>query len=317
MEKNKRIGTKFKEFALSTIAVNNRKTVYLVLAILLIGGISSYQNMSREAFPEIQIPEIYVNVPYPGNSPEIVRDKIIKPLEKELNTIAGIDEIKSTAMQDFGIINIKFDFSVSPDDAKDLVEEAYNDAKTDKRFAKDLPLPPTIAQMDITAMPIINLNLSGDFPVQYLNNKAEYLEDLIEAIPEISGIEIRGVQDRKLKIEVNKFKAEAAKVSFQDIEAAIQNDNLMMGAGNMSIDGIDHFVVIDGKLNSIDKLKQLVVKHEDNDDVFLHEVADISFGDTDTTSFARQSDNPVVMIDIKKRSGANVINAIDKVKAGC
>ena len=152
-------------------------------------------------------------------------------------------------------------------------------------------------------MPIINLNLSGDFPVQYLNNKAEYLEDLIEAIPEISGIEIRGVQDRKLKIEVNKFKAEAAKVSFQDIEAAIQNDNLMMGAGNMSIDGIDHFVVIDGKLNSIDKLKQLVVKHEDNDDVFLHEVADISFGDTDTTSFARQSDNPVVMIDIKKRSG--------------
>ena len=88
----------------------------------------------------------------------------------------------------------------------------------------------------------------------------------------------------------------------------------MMGAGNMSIDGIDHFVVIDGKLNSIDKLKQLVVKHEDNDDVFLHEVADISFGDTDTTSFARQSDNPVVMIDIKKRSGSNVINAIDKVK---
>ena len=71
-----------------------------------------------------------------------MRDKIIKPLEKELNTIAGIDEIKSTAMQDFGIINIKFDFSVSPDDAKDLVEEAYNDAKTDKRFAKDLPLPP-------------------------------------------------------------------------------------------------------------------------------------------------------------------------------
>ena len=314
MEKNKTIVDKFKEFALSTIAVNNRKTVYLVLAILLIGGISSYQNMSREAFPEIQIPEIYVNVPYPGNSPEIVRDKIIKPLEKELNTIAGIDEIKSTAMQDFGIINIKFDFSVSPDDAKDLVEEAYNDAKTDKRFAKDLPLPPTIAQMDITAMPIINLNLSGDFPVQYLNNKAEYLEDLIEAIPEISGIEIRGVQDRKLKIEVNKFKAEAAKVSFQDIESAIQNDNLMMGAGNMSIDGIDHFVVIDGKLNSIDKLKQLVVKHEDNDDVFLHEVADISFGDTDTTSFARQSDNPVVMIDIKKRSGSNVINAIDKVK---
>ena len=74
-------------------------------------------------------------------------------------------------MQDFGIINIKFDFSVSPDDAKDLVEEAYNDAKTDKRLLKIFRYLPTIAQMDITAMPIINLNLSGDFPVQYLTIK--------------------------------------------------------------------------------------------------------------------------------------------------
>jgi len=314
METKKSIGTKFKEFALSTLAVNNRKTVYLVLAILLIGGYSSYKNMSREAFPEVQIPEIYVNVPYPGNSPEIIRDKIVKPLEKELNTIKGIDVIKSTAMQDFAVLDIKFDFSIKPDDAKDLVTEAYNDAKTNKSFAKDLPFPPTIAKMDINDFPIINLNLSGDFPVQYLNNKAEYLKDKIEAISEISSVDIRGVQDRKLKIEVDKFKAEAKKVSYNDIEQAIQNDNLMMGAGNLSIDGIEHFVVINGKLNSIEKIEQLVVKHEDNDDVFLYEVAKVSFGDVDTTSFARQSDNPVVMLDIKKRAGANIIKAIDQMK---
>jgi len=314
METKKSIGTKFKEFALSTMAVNNRKTVYLIIVILLLGGYSSYQNMSREAFPAIEVPEIYVNVPYPGNSPEIIRDKIIKPLEKELNTIKGIDVIKSTAIQDFAVLDIKFDFSIKPDDAKDLVTEAFNDAKTNKSFAKDLPFPATIAKMDINDFPIINVNLSGDYPVQYLNGKAEYLKDKIESIAEISSVDIRGVQDRKLKIEVDKYKAEAKKVSYRDIEQAVQNDNLMMGAGNLSIDGIDHFVVINGKLSNIEKIKQLVVKHENNDDVFLHEVADVSFGDVDTTSFARQSDNPVVMLDIKKRSGANIIMAIDQMK---
>lgn len=83
---------KWREFGLSSVAVNNRKTVYLIITLLLIGGISAYNNMPRESFPQIQVPEIYVNVPYPGNSPEIITDKIIKPFEKELNKLKGIEK---------------------------------------------------------------------------------------------------------------------------------------------------------------------------------------------------------------------------------
>ncbi len=311
MEKNK---PSLKEFALSTLSVKNRKTVYLILAILVLGGAMAYQRMARESFPEIQVPEIYVNVPYPGNSPEIIRDKIVKPLEKELNKKKGIDKIKSTAIQDFAVLVVTFEFSVTPDDAKDLVEEALSDARSTKSFAQDLPVEPTVAKMDVNEFPILNINLSGNYPVQFLKEKAEDLKDKIEAISEISSADIRGVQDQKMKIEMKKYAAEAKKVSFHDVETAIQNNNLTIGAGNISVDGIDHFVIIDGKFKTEEEIRNLVVKHEGSDDVFLHEVATVTFGDTDTTSYARQNDNPVVMIDIKKRAGSNIVNAIDNVK---
>ena len=92
---------KWREFGLSSVAVNNRKTVYLIITLFLLGGISAYNNMPRESFPQIQVPEIYVNVPYPGNSPEIITDKIIKPFEKELNKLKGIEKINSTAIMCF------------------------------------------------------------------------------------------------------------------------------------------------------------------------------------------------------------------------
>ena len=115
----------WREFGLSSVAVNNRKTVYLIILILLIGGLTGYQNMPRESFPQIQVPEIYVNIPYPGNSPEIITDKIVKPFEKELNKLKGIEKIESTAIQDFGIVKIEFDFAITPKDAKRAVKKLY------------------------------------------------------------------------------------------------------------------------------------------------------------------------------------------------
>ena len=305
---------KWKEFALSSAAVNNRKTVYLVIIILLLGGISAYKNMPRESFPQIQVPEIYVNIPYPGNSPEIITDKIIKPFEKELNKLKGIEKITSTATQDFGVLKIEFDFAITPKEAKRAVEEALTDARSTKTFAQDLPVEPTIQEIDVNEFPIINVNLSGEYPVDILKEKADLIKDKLEAISEINAVDIRGVQEKKVKIEIRKFDAEANRISFSDVESAIQGENTTIGAGNLQIDGVDNFIIIDGKFKDIKDLDNLVVKHENNDNVYLRDIANISFSDSDTTSYARQNGQPVVMLDIKKRAGANIINAIDKLK---
>ena len=305
---------KWKEFALSSAAVNNRKTVYLVIIILLLGGISAYKNMPRESFPQIQVPEIYVNIPYPGNSPEIITDKIIKPFEKELNKLKGIEKITSTATQDFGVLKIEFDFAITPKEAKRAVEEALTDARSTKTFAQDLPVEPTIQEIDVNEFPIINVNLSGEYPVDILKEKADLIKDKLEAISEINAVDIRGVQEKKIKIEIRKFDAEANRISFSDVESAIQGENTTIGAGNLQIDGVDNFIIIDGKFKDFKDLDNLVVKHENNDNVYLRDIANISFSDSDTTSYARQNGQPVVMLDIKKRAGENIINAIDKLK---
>jgi len=304
----------WREFGLSSLAVNNRKTVYLIITIFLLGGISAYKNMPRESFPQIQVPEIYVNVPYPGNSPEIIADKIIKPFEKELNKLKGIEKITSTATQDFGILKIEFDFGITPKDAKRAVEEALSDARSSKTFAQDLPVEPTIQEIDVNEFPIININLSGEYPVDILKEKADLIKDRLESISEINAVEIRGVQEKKVKIEIRKFDAEANRVSFGDIESAIQSENTTIGAGNLKIDGIDNFILIEGKFKDFRDFNNLVVKHEDNDNVYLRDVANVSFSDSDTTSYARQNSQPVVMLDVKKRAGENIINAIDKLK---
>jgi len=305
---------KWREFGLSSLAVGNRKTIYILILVLLTGGIGSYFDMPRESFPEVQVPEIYVNIPYPGNSPEIIADKIIKPFEKELNKIKGIEKIKSTSIQDFAVLVVEFDFAISPKEGKRLVEDALSDARADKAFAQDLPVEPTIQEMDVNEFPIININLSGKYPVDFLKKKADLLKNNIENLPEINAVDIRGVQEKKLKIEIRKFDAEAKQISFSDIESAIQAENITTGAGNIKIDGIDHFVIIEGKYENYQSLNNLVVKHEDAKNIYLWEVADVSFGDADTSSYARQNGQPVVMLDVKKRAGANIINAIDQIK---
>ncbi len=310
-----KIKSKFTEFLLTSAAVRNHKTVYLILAMIIIGGISSYLSMPREAFPEIEIPTVFVSVPYPGNSPEIIRDKIIRPLEQKLNKVNDIKKVKATAKQDFGLVIVEFDVGVSSDEARRRVEDAVAEAQADKEFARDLPTEPTVAKMDVKEIPIININMSGDFPVSFLKDKAEFLKDKLENVPEINEVNIRGVQDQKMKIEIRKHDAEDKGVSFRDIEGALRNDNLAIGAGSLLLDGVNHFVMIDGKFKSPEDISNLIVKHDPGKDIKLSEVADVRFGDVDVTSYARQNGDPVVMLDIKKRSGANIINAVDKAKA--
>ena len=109
--------TKLKEFKLSTLAIGNKTTVFVLTAIILFAGIMAYTSMPKESFPEIIIPTIYVGTPYPGNSPLDVEKLITKPIEKEINAITGVDKITSTSTQGYSSISVEFNFDISPTEA--------------------------------------------------------------------------------------------------------------------------------------------------------------------------------------------------------
>ena len=118
--------TKLREFGLTTWSITNRTTVFVLIAIITLSGISSYLTVPKESFPEVIIPEVYIGTPYPGNSPTNIEKLITRPLEKEINTITGVDEITSTSIQGYSAIDVKFDFDVSPSEALRKVKDAVD-----------------------------------------------------------------------------------------------------------------------------------------------------------------------------------------------
>jgi len=303
-----------KEFKLSSASVNNRKTVFLITLIILIGGIGAYTSMPKENFPELKIPEIYVGTAFPGGSPEYIEDKITQPFEKEIQSVKNIDKITSTTINGYSSIRVQFDFSVTPEKGKRKIEDAISQARSKADFPA-LPVEPNVFEMDFGDIPVMNVNLSGDFSTDQLKEYAEILKDSIEQLVEVSEVDIRGVQDKIMKIEMRRFEAEAKNVSFNDITNAIQSENVTQPGGEILVGGMRRSVRIDGEFNSPEDMGDIIVKQEDGgNEVYLREVADVSFGDEDTTSYAREYGKTVVMLDVKKRAGENLLLAADQVK---
>jgi len=304
-----------KEFKLSSWAINNQRTVILLAILILFAGIGAYNSMPKENFPELNIPTIYVGTPYPGNSPKVMEDQLTRPLEKEIATISGVDKITSTSIQDYSTIIVEFDFEISPDLALRKVKDAVDKAKNDKDFPQDLPADPNVFEMNFAEFPIMNINLSGNFSVDQLKEYGEYLEDRIEKLPEINKVDIRGVQEKEVQIAVDPVKAEAVELSLSDISNAISSENITMSGGEMLVDNFRRTIRVEGEFKSIDEISNIIVKHEKGHSVYLRDVATVTFGDKETESYAREFQKPVVMLDVVKRSGKNLLVASDEINA--
>ncbi len=303
-----------KEFKLSTWSIHNKMTVFVIIVMIFLAGIFSYESMPREAFPEIVVPEIYVATPYPGNSALDIEKLITRPLEKEINGISGVDKIVSTSIEGFSSIQVTFDFSVTPSEALQKVKDKVDAATSGKDFPTDLPADPNVQELNFAElMPIMNINLSGDFSMDQLKEFGEYLEDEIEKVPEISKVEIRGIQDKEMEISVDLYKMEISQISFNDIAMAIQNENMTVSGGDLLENGIRRNVRIIGEFKSAREIENIIVKQENNNIVYLRDIAIVHFKEQEKQSYAREFSKSVVMLDVKKRGGENLINASEQI----
>lgn len=305
------MGKENKGFGLSTLAVNNRKTVFLIAIIILFGGAMSYTSMPKENFPELQIPEIYIGIAKPGSSPKYMAEKISKSIEKELGGLKLLDEINSNSTNGYATIRVKFDFKMPVDNALQKVKDAVDKARTKSDFP-DLPVEPNIFELDPSQMPIMNINLRGN-DAALLKDIAEDLEDRIEDLPEISEVDIRGIQEQEMSIEVDPIKAQSVNVTLNDIQNAVQSENQTIPGGEILMDGVRKTIRIEGEFADADELRKVIVKQDDFLPVRLEDVAKVHFGNGDTTSYAREFGTPVVMLDVKKQGGKNLLDASDKI----
>ncbi|MBQ0736231.1 efflux RND transporter permease subunit [Aquimarina celericrescens] len=304
-----------KEFRLSSWAINNPTTIYVMIAIFLVLGLSAYFSMPRENFPEINETKIYISVPYPGNTAEDIERLIIDPLEDQLKNVSGVVEILSTSQEDYGIITVEFEEDLAVAEAKQKVKDEVDSEKANEDWPtfNGAKVEPNVFDLSMSEeIPILNINIAGDYPVDKLKEFAEYLEDEIEDLPEIKKAEIRGAQEKEVEVAVDIYKMMAAKVSFDDVINAIRNGNMTMSAGNMITSGQRRTIRILGEIQRPSELDDFVVKSQDGA-VYLRDIAEVTFEEEDKTTYAREFGHSVVMLDVMKRSGKNMIEAVEKI----
>ncbi|SHE81472.1 Multidrug efflux pump subunit AcrB [Flavobacterium fontis] len=306
-----------KEFSISSWAVDNRVTVYILTFIIVVAGIYSYITMPREDFPEIIENKVYISSVFPGNSAEDVEKLVIKPLEKEFKNISGVNKITSSSFQDYGMIIVEFDDKIGIELAKQKIKDKVDNAKADTDWPNldnGSKVEPNVFELNISEeVPILNINLKGDYTAQQLKKFGEKLQDDIEEVPEVKKVEILGVDDKEVEIAVDIFKMTAAQVSFDDIQSTVRNENMTLSGGNLISQGSRNNIRIIGEMKDPAELNDIIVKSFGGS-VYLKDIATIRFKEKERTTYAREKGKEVVMLNVKKRSGENMISAIEQAR---
>ncbi len=309
---NQQKGKKLKQFGLTSLAVDNATSVFIITLMIFLFGIQSYQQMPKEQFPEVELPTVYINTPYFGNSATDIENLVTRPLEKEIQSVEGVKDIKSTSIQDFSVIVVEFESDVDIDDAVRKVKDAVDIAKSE--LPTDLDQDPTVLDVNLSEIPIVTINMYGEFTNDELREFAEYLQDEIEEIDEINRAEIQGVMDREVKVNMDLLKMESMKVSFSDVQNAISSENITLSGGELVRNDLRRAIRVVGEFEDMTELENMIVKSENQRPIYLKDIADVSFGFEDRTSIARADGLPVVSLNVIKRSGENLLAAADEIK---
>jgi multidrug efflux pump len=302
-----------KEFRPTSWAIDNKVAIYVATVFITIAGIVTYNSLPKESFPEVVFPQIYVSTLYQGASPKDIENLITKQIEKETKSISGIKRITSNSIQDFSNVIIEFQTDVSIPTAKQEVKDAVDRAKPN--LPQDLPDDPFVMDIDISAMPIMFINLSGDYDLQTLKRYAEMMQERFETLREIRQVDIVGALDREIQINVDLYKAALAGVAMNDIFMAISTENVIVPGGQLSVDGMKRSLSVSGENKTADQIANTVVGSIMGAKVYLRDVAEVLDTHKEQESYARLDKKNVVTLNIVKRSGENLIAASDAINA--
>lgn len=300
---------KYKEFKPSNVAIANRTTVYIFTVLLVFFGIIQYRATPKERFPEIVFPYFMIGTIHPGTAPADVENLITQPIEKQLKGIDGVKEISSNSIQDYSSIFVEFEISVDETQAYLDVKQAVDDARSE--LPTDLFQEPQISRIDLSEIPILYINLSGDLGLVKLKEIAERLQDEIEALEEITRADIVGALDREIQVNVDLYKMQAAGLSFNTIQNTVAYENMTVSAGQIDTDGMRRNLRVVGEFQNVEEIANLMLQ----DGIYLKDIAEVKDGYKDRESYARLNGQDVVTLNVIKKSGENLIFAVDKIKA--
>ncbi|UCF41180.1 MAG: efflux RND transporter permease subunit [Gemmatimonadota bacterium] len=303
---------KFKEFWLTSYAIDHPTSVVVMTVIIIIMGLSSYLRVPKESMPEIVIPFIFVNTVYPGVAPGDIETLLTEPLEDELNTIADVKTITSISAEGYSNITIEFEAGMDMNEALQRVREKVDIAKPELPSAAE---EPQVVELNLSQFPIMQVNIAGDYSQVRLREVAEDLQDRLEQIPSVLEARLAGGLEREVQVDVDLAKLKFYDITFDDVIDAVRFENVTVPGGTIEVGDVKYLVRVPGEFETTEPIADIVITTRNGRPIYVRDVATVDFGFKERDSFARLDDNPVISLAIVKRSGDNIIETADAVRA--
>ena len=311
-EKPKQAPKDARTFGLTNLALGNRTSALVLLAMVTFIGIASYLSIPKESSPEITIPMISIATYYPGVAPMDMETLVTRPIEEEVNKIPEVTDLTSTSDQGLSYIIAEFSSDMDMDEAMAKIREKVDLAKPDLPGEVEQPI---LSEFNFAEFPIMQVNVSGDYDLVQLKEVAEDVQDRLEQIPQILEVRLSGGLEREVRVDVDLEKLKFYNIAFNDVIEAIAAENVTIPGGSIDVGAQEYLIRIDGEFNDPRKIEDVVVLLEAGSPIYVRDVATVDFGFADRTSFARLDGSAVVTLDIIKRTGENIIETSDAVKA--
>ena len=299
---------------LSDFSIKRPLVVVVVTIALMLFGYFALTNLKTNQFPDVQPPVLVVNVPYPGASPETVEREILNRVEDSMSTIQGIRDIRSYARESSATIVVFFDFD------KDLTAAAQELRDSISTVRDKLPTEmkePFINRADPNAQPVMSLALSSDVlsPLELSRLAEIQVGRQLRSVPGVALVELEGELEREMTVFLNSHAMREAKVSAQEVVAALRSQNLAAPVGRV-VNGLEEQSIrLQGRLKDVTEFEQMVVKQNGDQAIRLGQVADIVDGGAEQRRLSFFNGKKALGIDITKAREASTISVTDDIKA--
>lgn len=297
---------------LITAAIDRGRAVTTLLIFLLVAGLAAYRAIPKEANPDVAIPMMYVSMTLDGISPEDGERLLVRPMEHELRSLEGIKKMTGIASEGHASVMLEFDAGFDPDKALQDVRVKVDAARSKLPSEAD---EPTVNEINVALFPVLSIGLAGPVSEAELVYIARRLQENIEAIPEVLEVEVGGDREDLLEIVVNPQVLETYGVDYAQLFNLVSSNNRLVAAGSLDTGAGRMAMKVPGVVEDLQDILNMPVKADGDTVVTFQDVATINRTFKDPTSFARINGKPAVVLEVKKRAGANIISTIEQARA--
>lgn len=296
---------------LTLFAINRRVTMSMIILGLMLLGLVGLSRMPWDLNPKVDIPIVSVTVPYPGANPEEIEQRIVRPLEDQVSIINGVDEVTSQCQENIGAVIVRFRYGINTDAAAADVRDALDRAKAE--FPEDIK-PPSIYKLDIQAMPVIVIGITGQRPPRDLRKLVEdQIKPALGQVPGVAAVQVSGGEEREIQILADRARLEAVRLSIAELATQLRMQNIDMPGGTIKEGAREYVVRVLGQLRSLEEIRRLRIRTPVGA-VPLAEIAEVRDTVVDPSVLARVNQEPSVTVEVLKQSEANTVAVVEGVK---